>query len=138
MSEILADQFNAFFDQLEDVDFNFAEIDPSELDSPEADAASERIDEFCGLDPDAGETVTTDDAAATDDTGGAVVSDEGTVQDMLLQQFTAMGMTEDQANCLVDNIDMEEVAASGAADPSMLFDLLETCDIDPADLQPGG
>jgi hypothetical protein len=49
-----------------------------------------------------------------------------------------MGMTEEQANCLVDNLDMDEVAASGASDPSMFFDLFETCDINLAELTPGG
>ena len=139
MSRSLSDQFKAFFDELEDADFDFAKIDQTALDNPEADAASERIDEFCGLDTDAGEidtdTATTDDAAATDDTGDAVVSGEGTVQDELMRQFTAMGMNEDQANCLVENLDMDEVVANGASDPSMFLDLFETCDIDLADLQ---
>ena len=49
-----------------------------------------------------------------------------------------MGMTEDQANCMVDNIDMDAVVANGADDPSMFLDLFETCDIDLADLQAGG
>ena len=94
------------------------------------------------MDTDAGEidtdTATTDDAAATDDTGDAVVSGEGTVQDELMRQFTAMGMNEDQANCLVENLDMDEVVANGASDPSMFLDLFETCDIDLADLNTGG
>jgi len=140
--KILSDQFKAFFDQLEDADFDITQIDQTELDNPEADAASERIDEFCGLDPDAGEidtgTATTDDAAVTDDTGDAVVSGEGTVQDELMRQFTAMGMTEDQADCMVENLDMDEVVANGASDPSMFLDLFETCDIDLADLNTGG
>ena len=55
-----------------------------------------------------------------------------------MRQFTAMGMSEDQANCLVDNLDMDEVVANGANDPSMFLDLFETCDIDLADLQPPG
>ena len=112
--KIVSDQFKEFFDQLEDADFDFTEIDQTALDNPEADAATERIDEFCGLDPDAGETVTTDDAAATDDTGDAVLSGEGTVKDELIRQFTAMGMSEDQANCMVENLDMDEVVANGA------------------------
>ena len=94
------------------------------------------------MDPDAGEidtgTATTDDATATDDTGDAVVSGEGTVQDELMRQFTAMGMSEDQASCLVDNLDMDEVVANGANDPSMFLDLFETCDINLAELQTGG
>ena len=139
---ILSDQFKTFFDQLEDADFDFTQIDQTALDNPEADAASERIDEFCGIDPDAGEidsgTATTDDAAATDDTGDAVLSGEGTVQEELMRQFTAMGLDEDQASCLVDNLDMDEVVANGASDPSMFLDLFETCNIDLADLQTGG
>jgi hypothetical protein len=136
--QILADQFETFFDELEEADFNFAEIDQTALDSPEADAASERIDEFCGLEPDAGETVTTDDAAAPDDTGAAPAGGDGTVEAELMRQFTAIGMTEDQASCMVDNLDMEEVVANGATDPMMFLDLFETCDINMAELQPPG
>ena len=55
-----------------------------------------------------------------------------------MRQFTAMGMTEDQASCMVDNLDMEEVVASGATDPMMFLDLFETCDINMAELQPPG
>jgi hypothetical protein len=47
-------------------------------------------------------------------------------------------MTDEQANCLVDNLDMDEVVASGAEDPSMFLDLFETCDIDLTQLQTGG
>ena len=140
---ILSDQFKAFFDQLEDADFDFTQIDQTALDNPEADAASERIDEFCGIDPDAGEidsgTATTDDAAATDDTGDAVLSGEGTVQEELMRQFTAMGMDRGSGDIAWSTTSTwKRSSPTAPSDPSMFLDLFETCNIDLADLQTGG
>ena len=136
--ELLVDQAKTFFEALKDADFNFLDVDQAALENTEADAASDRIDEFCGFDSDDATSDTGD--GATDDTGdtGGDLSGEGTVRDELLRQFTAMGMSEDQANCLVDNLDMDEVVANGANDPSMFLDLFETCDINLAELQPPG
>jgi hypothetical protein len=49
-----------------------------------------------------------------------------------VQQFTAMGMTEEQAQCLVDTIDMQEFAES--QDTTMLIEAFEECGIDPTTL----
>ena len=143
---LTVDGFEELFEALQDVDFEFLELDQSVLENPELEAASDRIEAYnereCGI---VSESDVTDETDVTDgtvdsesDSGDADNSGEGTVRDEMVRQFTALGMTEDQANCLVDNIDMEEVAATGADDPSMFFDLFETCDIDLADLQPGG
>jgi hypothetical protein len=135
--ELTLDGFKELFDALQAVDFDFLEIDVSLAENPEVEAASDRIEEYnereCGIERDSDDT-DTDTSTGDGDAG----SDEGTIRDQLLAQFTAMGMTEDQANCLVDNIDFAEVADSGGPDTSALLDLFETCDIDLAELQPGG
>lgn len=145
--QLTVDGFNDLFEALQDVDFDFLELDQTFLEGSELDAASDRIEAYnereCGIVSDSDDT---DDTDVTDGTTGSdsdsgdddTISGEGTIRDEMVRQFTAMGMTEDQANCLVDNIDMEEVAGSGAEDPSMFFDLFETCGIDLTDLQPGG
>jgi len=138
--QILVDQFKSFFDELEDADFNFSELDQAALENPEADAASARIDEFCGFDDtDDTDTATTDDSdTATTEDAADVPSGDGAVEAELMRQFTAMGMSEDQAGCMVENLDMDEVVANGATDPMMFLDLFETCDINMAELQPPG
>ena len=154
--QLTVDGFNDLFEALRDVDFDFLELEQSTLESSELDAASDRIEAYnereCGIVSDSDETDETDEideideTDVTDGTAGSdsdsgdddTISGEGTFRDEMVRQFTAMGMSEDQANCLVDNIDLEEVAASGAEDPSMFFELFETCGIDLSDLQPGG
>jgi hypothetical protein len=155
--DLVVDRSKVIFDALRDADFNVLDVEQSVFDDPEADAASERIDAYneaeCGIEsdlddsPDDSSDVTddtgdTDDADVTDDsdadTDDDVLSGEGTIRDELLRQFGALGMTDEQANCMVDNLDMDEVAATGADDPSMFLDLFETCDIDLTQLQTGG
>ena len=140
--ELTVERSKVIFGALSDADFNILDVDQAVFEDPEAEAASERIEAYneqCGIADDD----VTDDGDATDDTGadsddGDTLTGEGTIRDELLRQFTAMGMSEDQANCLVDNLDMEEVAASGADNPSMFLDLFETCDINLAELTPPG
>jgi hypothetical protein len=140
--EIVLERIKTAFEALKDADFNIVEVDQAVFEDPEADAASDRIDayneEVCGIESDAD---VTDDTAVTEDTGtddGATVSIPGTIQDMLMSQFVLAGMTEEQATCMVENLDMEDVAANGAADLSMFIELFETCGIDPSKLAPGG
>jgi hypothetical protein len=47
-----------------------------------------------------------------------------------------MGMTEEQANCVVDNIDLDELDNASSADPSVYFDLFDDCGFDLTN--PGG
>jgi hypothetical protein len=140
--ELIIDGFKELFEALQDVDFDFLELDQSVLENSEVEAASDRIEAYnereCGIESDSDVTDDTDAGDDTDSGDDDTLSGEGTIRDEMVRQFTAMGMTEDQANCLVDNIDLEEVASSGAADPSMFFDLFETCEIELTDLQPDG
>jgi hypothetical protein len=152
--DLVVDRSKVIFEALKDADFNILDVDQSVFEDPEADAASERIDAYneaeCGIESDLDDS-TDDSGDVTDDTGDADVTDDsdgdtdddvlsgdGTIRDELLRQFGALGMTDEQANCMVDNLDMGEVAATGADDPSMFLDLFETCDIDLTQLQTGG
>ena len=66
------------------------------------------------------------------------MTDVGLVRDELVRQLILAGMTETQATCMADNLDMEEVAANGANDLTMFIELFETCGIDASKLtQPG-
>jgi len=97
------------------------------------------VDERNSLDDTDTAFGTTDDSdTATTEDAADVPSGDGTVEAELMRQFTAMGMSEDQAGCMVENLDMDEVVANGANDPSMFLDLFETCDINMAELQPPG
>jgi hypothetical protein len=150
---LIADGFNDLVDELERVDFNFLDVDSSVLDNPELEAASDRIADYnervCGIETDdldgVGDLEDVDDLDDTvdsivddveDETGGTIPS-EGTIRDQMVAQFTAMGMTEEQANCLVDNIDFQELGSEDA-DPMEFLELFETCDVDITELQPGG
>jgi hypothetical protein len=83
-----------------------------------------------------GVTVDIDIDAVTDD--GGTVTDVGLIRDELVRQLILAGMTEDQATCMADNLDMEEVAANGANDLTMFINLFETCGIDASKLTPPG
>jgi hypothetical protein len=134
--QVLVDQFREFLDQLEESDFNFSEIDQSALDNSEAEAANERISEFCGFDTDdatvdtgEGATVDTGDGD-TGDLGDVSGTDEEIARQQMVNVFTVMGLTEEQANCVVDNIDLDEFG-NAAADPSQYFDLFDDCGFNP-------
>jgi hypothetical protein len=123
-------------DALEDVDFDFAALDESVLGDLETVDASDRIEEYgvrvCGISSDENSEDTLVVEGDVDDI------DEGAIRDRLVTMFEALGITEDQADCLVDNMDSEDLAASGdQVDPSMFLHLYETCGID-FDSQPGG
>ena len=117
--QLTLDAFTELFEALQEVEFDFLELDQAILENPEAEAASERIEAYnereCGSPAESDETDDTDGTADSDTGDDDTLSGEGTIRDEMVRQFTAMGMTDDQANCLVDNIDLEEVAASGAA-----------------------
>jgi hypothetical protein len=130
--QILVDQFKEVYDQLEEVDFNFVDIDQSALENPEADAASARIDEFCGFDSSDDVDI---DSGDTDDTLDLGEIGGDTAREQMVSVFTLMGMTDEQANCVVDNIDLEALDAANI-DPTQYFDLFEECGFDITN--PGG
>jgi hypothetical protein len=134
--QILVDQARELFDALEDADFNFDELDASALETPEADAAAERIDEYCGFDDDLDDTLDTLDVEDLGDIEDLGDLDEGDARDQMVSVFTLMGMTEEQANCVIDNIDLEDLGNGENVDPSAYIDLFDDCGFDIAN--PGG
>lgn len=147
--EILADlqtvraDLDTVVEVLEENDYDFvaAAETMDTLDTPDADAASDRIDAYvesvCGVDPD----------QATEDLTDNMIEEN---LDSLLENdaFLAMiveGMTEDgdlteeQATCFLQNFDTElfagfatDAGADALSDPAVLQDLLgvfETCGI---------
>jgi hypothetical protein len=131
------DAFRQYIEVLEEANFDITQIDTASFDEIGADAeeAGARIDAYnervCGLADD--DPVTTD--AATEATDGAAATTlpvGGNLDEMLVQQFVAMGMTEEEAQCLVDSIDIQEFAAN--QDVTQLLEAFEECGIDPTTL----
>jgi hypothetical protein len=82
----------------------------------------------------ADDTVADDTVATADDSG--TVPDDATIRTNLVTQLVLAGMTEEQANCMADNLDMGEVNANGANDPTMFINLFGTCGVDASKLTP--
>lgn len=147
--ETMIDGTKELVDALRDVDFDISAIDPSIVFDAEAEAAAERITEYgervCGIEADTGDV---DDTGDLDDTGDTIdlgdlgdVGDTGgtdaeVARDRMVSVFKLMGMTDEQANCVVDNIDLENLDELENVDPSEYFALFDDCGFDLAN--PGG
>ena len=141
--QTIRDDFAIIAAELEANEYDFlaaAEV-LEDIDTPEADAASERIDAYvesvCGVDPD----------QAADDFAESVIGDN---LDSLLENDAFLAaivegmteggeITEEQATCFLSNVDTDLLAgfagdggADSLSDPAVLQDLLgvfETCGI---------
>lgn len=138
---LVAESFVAFDDALAAVDYNFLALDQTvlaEFDTAELAEASNNIDlyneQVCGIPADSLQEIPTDDGS-TD--GGA--TDEplptGTVLDSIVAALVSIGLTEEQATCLVDALGPDALAGDPAS-PAYL-DAFTECDIDPATLGAG-
>jgi hypothetical protein len=61
--------------------------------------------------------------------------DTSDIEERVKEQFIQLGMTEEQAQCLVDQIDL---SSGEIPDLSSIMDLLDECDINLGDLNPDG
>jgi hypothetical protein len=61
--------------------------------------------------------------------------DASDIEEEVKDQFVQLGMTEEQAQCLVDQID---ISSGQIPDLSSIMDLLGECDINLGDLNPDG
>jgi hypothetical protein len=131
--EQLADFSQQFFDALADVDFNFVDVDLAAIEemSDEMEAASNRIQQYnedvCGIESDVDDT--TDDTTGTSDDDSGFDTSEGTLREQLVEQLTATGFTDEEANCLVDVLDFNDPAVQ-SGDQSAIIDAFSECDID--------
>jgi hypothetical protein len=150
--ELLVDETKRLVEELRDVDFDFTALDESVVENPEATAAGERLDAYlareCGFDDnivdtgdtvdlgDLGDTLDTLDLGDIEDLGDISGTDEETARQQLVSVFTLIGMTEEQANCVIDSIDLAELGNAENVDPSVYFDLFDDCGFDLTN--PGG
>ncbi|MCU0259720.1 MAG: hypothetical protein MUE78_01750 [Ilumatobacteraceae bacterium] len=145
---------------LEDADFDFLAIDQAAFEEigVRAEEASANIEEFneteCGIpasgssdesgssddtvaDDSTGDDSTGDDSSGDDSTGddssSGTLPESGSIRDMLVQQFTAIGLTEEEATCIADKVDINDPAMT-SGDPTAMLDLFEECGIDMARL----
>jgi hypothetical protein len=147
------DAFEELVGLLEDVDFDFLAIDTERFEEigTRAEEASARIEEYneteCGI-PASGSEEDTEGTVAGDDSSEGTVADDsgdsgddsagtlpdgGSVREMLVQQFTAIGLSEEEATCLADKVDLNDPAMT-SGDPSAMLDLFDECGIDMARL----
>lgn len=135
--QTLSRGFNTLIDELEKVDFDIFQLDSAVLDDmdQEMSAAQDNIERYneteCGITPDEGG----DETDTTDDASDATLPASGSVNDMIRDQFVAMGMTEEQAECLLENIDVAEF--SQTQDVNQMMEAFGTCDIDMTQLGGG-
>ncbi len=136
--------FESLAGLLEDYDYDLLAVPTEELEStldlPALEAADAEITAYntdvCGVstEPD---PVTDSDPTSTVEVeieGSATQGEDAT--QALVQNFVAsLGITEDQATCLVDSLDFAEVGNDPATvDQSLIFEAFGECDIDLADL----
>jgi hypothetical protein len=134
--EQTVDAFNQLRDALEDVDYNFLEIDPADLeflDNPDVEAASERVEEFnaeeCGIEADDEPDATTaDDETDTTTADDDSALGEGTIREQMIAGFVASGFTEEEAECLIDNVDLTDPDL--ASDTAGMLEVFDDCGID--------
>jgi hypothetical protein len=80
-----------------------------------------------------------DDTADTvaDESGDDSDSADGPLREQTIAQLIGVGLTEVQAECIVDNVpDLEEFARTGQTDPTAFLALVEPCAIDLSLLTP--
>jgi hypothetical protein len=125
--EQTADAIGDLDKALADADYDLLDLDMAILtDLGEGlDAASEKIETYneeeCGIVPG---TTGDDGAEETGDTLG----DTGSAREQMVKLFESMGLTNDEATCIAENID-PAMAEQAGTDPSVLFDVFETCDV---------
>lgn len=121
--ETTQDGFAELAGALEDVDYNFLDLDMSVIEDLDAEmeAASDEIDTFneeeCGIEP-------TEDEA-TDDTTDL---GEGTPREQMAQVFVEMGLDEDAATCLSENMD-PEMMSEVETNPAAMMSIFEECGV---------
>jgi hypothetical protein len=108
-------------------------IDLDEFESAAEFDVSQYADAFedCGVD-----TGDLSNVGEIGDVGDLSGSDQEVARQQMVRVFTLMGMTEEQANCVVDNIDLDDLDNAASADPSEYFDLFDDCGFDLTN--PGG
>lgn len=128
--EILQADFELFRSAFRDANYDASQLLDSDIEeSPEADAAGERVDEYimteCGIDPDAN-----DDTEPSDDDILQDLQDSGNADEVVKQALIQVGLNEEQATCIAQTLSLEELAALADADVSdEVIDIFVGCGI---------
>lgn len=136
--ELLADGVAQIDDALAAADYDFLDVDLAFMDDfgDEVGEASDRLDAFnvreCGFDPadelDGDLDVGGTDAGTDDDSRDDFDPTAGPVRDQVVRELVASGFTSDEAECIIDNLDMTGIA-SAPDDPMAMIEVFDTCDI---------
>lgn len=132
--QLLSEGVAGFIDVLEEYDYNFLAIpddavttDPrlAAVESPEYEAASDRVNAYCGIEPDPGldasDTEPPVDEPGADGGGVPDFGDAGLDSDFLVQIYQdAFGWDAELAACVVEELGLED--PTGAVDPSVFSD----------------
>ena len=115
---------------MDEVGFDLLNADLSKLQFDAAyQAASDRLDAYdeqvCGI---------YHDDWADEASSGQLDPAAGTPVEQLVAILTRAGFTEDEATCVVENIDFDDDAIR-SGDPAALAPVFEVCDIDPTRLE---
>ncbi len=121
------------YEVLDSIDFDFSQmtgdLDAELEEMPESEAAGERIDAYvenvCGIDPDANE-----DGGPTDEEIREQAREAGAEEDLIKSALEEVGLTGDQATCLSQKLDFDDLAAFGSDDPPLeLLDVFTECGV---------
>ena len=120
-----AESFGLVAAEFERANYNVLDVDLGALDAiatdPKFEAADENLDAFFFNVCNQG-----DDPALDEDEDDSI--GDGTLRDQLIASLVATGFTEEEAECITENID---VLGDDLQDPEQLFALITTCGISP-------
>ena len=139
----IADDVNFFVDYTEQLvasveaaDYNLLDVDLSFVAENEErlDEVNDNLDAFsqreCGQPFGGADDDVEADPSTGDDSGdsGDFDPNAGTIREQLVQQFVALGLTQQEAECLVDNADLDDPGLF-EGDEAAILGLFEACDI---------
>ena len=151
----LADGTQMLVDALKAADYNILDADLSFMEDAtldaELDAASDKLDAYTEIncnrsfssdggesspatDPDTGVVSDADadaDADAGDDSGeepGDFNPGDGTIREQLVAQFVSIGLANEEAECIADNLDFSDPAVQ-SGDIGAMLGVFEECGI---------
>ena len=128
--ELIQADFELFRSAFAAVDYDASQMLDTDIEeSPGADEATERVDDYirseCGFDPDANE-----DDGPSDDDVLEDLQESGNSDEIVRQALLQIGLTDDQATCISQTLSLEELAALADADVSdEVIDIFVGCGI---------
>ncbi|MFT4618068.1 MAG: hypothetical protein ACI9DE_002347 [Halioglobus sp.] len=130
----LADGTQMLVDALKAADYNILDADLSFMEDStldaELDAASNKLDAYTEINCD--RSFSSDDAVDAGDDAGEEPGDfnpgDGTVREQLVAQFVSIGMANEEAECIADNLDFGDPAVQ-SGDIGAMLGVFEECGI---------